>query len=198
MEQDSLRDVRIMEGRWPGTFLRSRARSNLLDSARRAFEEAYDAHKGRLLTLATAMLGDRATAEDVVHDVFAMLAADPSRLDGNAGLTTYLSVCARNRAVDVIRARTRRADREGAYVAARPSSVTVDPAGLTARAEQERLLLKGVAELPAQDRGVVALYIWGEMTFDEIAGLEGVSKSTAYRRYMGALDALRKRLNGGI
>ena len=48
--------------------------------------------------------------------------------------------------------------------------------------------------LPAEQREVLVLKIWGELTFEEIARQLGVPPNTAASRYRYALAALRREL----
>jgi RNA polymerase sigma-70 factor (ECF subfamily) len=53
-----------------------------------------------------------------------------------------------------------------------------------------------LAELPADERQIVVLKIWGGRTFLEIGEILGFSDSTAQRRYAAALENLRERMRG--
>jgi RNA polymerase sigma-70 factor (ECF subfamily) len=48
--------------------------------------------------------------------------------------------------------------------------------------------------LPSQQREVVVLHLWSEMTFCEIASLIGIPSDTAASRYRYALSKLRESL----
>ncbi len=56
------------------------------------------------------------------------------------------------------------------------------------------MLLELVNGLSTSLREVVALRIWGELSFEEIANLQETSKSTAHARYSQALEQLRLEL----
>jgi RNA polymerase sigma-70 factor (ECF subfamily) len=51
-----------------------------------------------------------------------------------------------------------------------------------------------LAELSLADREIVIAYVYGRLTFDEIALLVGISASTARRQYEAALNRLRERI----
>lgn len=51
-----------------------------------------------------------------------------------------------------------------------------------------------LAELPALDREIVVVRLWGELTFDQIANLVAQSTSTVHRRYQRALGELGRLL----
>lgn len=158
-------------------------------------EAAYITHKDRLLTLATAIVGDRAAAEDVLHDVFAGIARDREALSPRSLSGAYLTVATRNRAISLLRSRKV----QNAYIEgeARRRAPGMDgPAEAASRAEEDEALMNLVSALPDELRRVLALRIWGEFGFAEIAEAENVSKSTARMRYVEALNCLKVRLGG--
>lgn len=166
-------------------------------SKRAAFEKAYITHKDRLLTLAAAFTGDRSAAEDVVHDVFASLMRETWRLRDGSNICAYLTVCVRNRAVDLHRKKERHVRHLDQPSGRRPHNATADPAVQAAQDEEAEVILQMVSKLPEQLRQVLSLRIWGELSFQEIAGVEKTTKSTAHARYRQALEKLRRKIIGG-
>ncbi len=160
-------------------------------NVRKAFEDAYRSHKERLLTLATALTGDRGRAEDIVHDVFASLIEEPGRLRNSKNLLGFLAVCARNRAYDLYR-KTKRQDQHTSEIGmVQSDSNPGDPAKQLEKHDEQQVLLGMVNQLPNSLREVVSLRIWGDLTFGEIAELQDTTKSTAHERYRRALEELR-------
>ncbi len=158
---------------------------------RKAFEEAYLAHKDRLLTLALALTGDRNTAEDVVHDVFASLIKETRRLHHRNSLFAFLAVCARNRAYDLYRKTKRENLRPVKIPTLQRDEARDDPGEQLAQSEEKEALLGLVSGLPQGLREVLSLRIWGDLTFEEIARLQKTTRSTAHARYRQALEKLR-------
>ncbi len=72
--------------------------------SRSALERIYEKYLGFLLTIATALLNDVNTAEDVVHDFFVSFAQSAESLRSDGSLKWYLATCVANRARDRIRA----------------------------------------------------------------------------------------------
>jgi RNA polymerase sigma-70 factor, ECF subfamily len=64
--------------------------------------------------------------------------------------------------------------------------------------EADERLFRAIAALPAEQRSVISLRLHGDMTFEEIARLEGVSNNTIRSRYRYALDKLRSSLGVGV
>src|SRR5579871_5582138 len=62
------------------------------------------------------------------------------------------------------------------------------------KAEEQAELVKAVETLPVEQREVLTLKIWGELTFQQIATVTDESPNTVASRYRLALTALRQRL----
>lgn len=150
----------------------------------------YLKYKDTLLTLAKALLGDRVEAEDVVHDVFVAFAQSAGQFQLTGSLRGYLATCVRNRALDRIRARGRNVESMG-----RPIS-TSSPEQRAIQDEELAALQAALSRIPYEQREVIMLHIKGQMTFKEIARLQGIKLSTSLGRYRYGLDKLRSLLNG--
>jgi RNA polymerase sigma factor (sigma-70 family) len=95
----------------------------------------------------------------------------------------------RRRAIDLARREARRNQRELSSVAAATDS-WFDP-GVEQR-ELARVIQDAMAKLPDIYREVIALKIWGDLTFAEIAEVVGIPANTAASRYRYGLEELRK------
>jgi RNA polymerase sigma-70 factor (ECF subfamily) len=60
--------------------------------------------------------------------------------------------------------------------------------------ERRAAIEEALERIPAAQREVLVLKIWGELTFDQIGHELGVSPNTAGSRYRYALAALRQQL----
>jgi RNA polymerase sigma-70 factor (ECF subfamily) len=88
-----------------------------------------------------------------------------------------------------LRSDQRRARREAAVALdgaqhLEPQFTTVD--------EGQQMLAAAVERLPNEQREVVILKIWNELTFAEIGSVLEISQNTAASRYRYALGALKK------
>jgi RNA polymerase sigma factor (sigma-70 family) len=157
---------------------------------REAFSLVYETYVDNLLTLAVSLLGDLGSAEDVVQDVFVNFArsAESFRLTGS--LKGYLATCTANRARDVIRLRNR-SQREALPEADALDGGMVAPSDLAAQKEQHEQLRVALTRLPVEQREALVLRLHGDLTFKEIAAIQGVSLKTVQSRYRYALDKLR-------
>jgi RNA polymerase sigma-70 factor (ECF subfamily) len=126
--------------------------------------------------------------EDVVQDAFLKLyrqARPPEPV------TPWLYRVVRNAAISAARSEQRRRRHEAQ--AARQA-----PAWFLARVES-RLdaaeVTVALERLPAEQREVITLHLWGGLTFAEVAQVVGSSSSSAHRMYAEGLRQLRERLN---
>ena len=143
----------------------------------------YDEHGARLYRYAVLILADPAAAEDVVQDAFCQLARMRER---NAGAITlpYAIRVVRNACYTWLRKRR-----------AHPSEAPLLEAAAPEATEEDRLVLdEAVRRLPPEQREVVALKVFEGFTFQEIAGISGISINTAASRYRYAMAALRRAL----
>lgn len=144
----------------------------------------YDEHGPALLAYACALLRDPSAAEDVLHHVFlnilrgrASVAADPK---------SYLFRAVRNAALNHIRGQSREVElpRDGA------GGVWLEsPDG---SAETGLALQSALKTLPDEQREVVVLKIWAQLTFEEAAAVIGISPNTAASRYRYGIAKLKE------
>ncbi len=59
----------------------------------------------------------------------------------------------------------------------------------------ERNLRRALADLPHDQREIVVLHIWGDLTFSQIADLLSINSNTAASRYRYALGKLRNAMS---
>jgi len=157
----------------------------------------YEKYKTDLLTLAMALLGDLAAAEDVVQDVFLSLLRLSGRLRFTGSLKGYLATCVVNGARNVIRAHKRHPIGELDEADPIPAQ-DIRPDDAAVIEEQLDQLKWALGQLPDPQREVLVLRVYGQMTFKEIARQQGISTNTALGRYRYAIDRLRSMLNSEV
>jgi RNA polymerase sigma-70 factor (ECF subfamily) len=150
---------------------------------REQIRQLYERHGRVLLAYAVTLLRDRAASEDVLHQVFAKLLQGHVAINGTA--VPYLYRAVRNAALN----HRRHVSRE---VSLEPQTAWLEsPPGM----EDVGLALQAALDgLPHEQRAIVVLRIWGQMTFEEAAGALEISPNTAASRYRYALAKLRDRL----
>jgi RNA polymerase sigma-70 factor (ECF subfamily) len=126
-------------------------------------------------------------AEDIVQEAFVRFWRQ-NRDVANRGLL-YATV--RSVALDLIRKDSRRARREAEAFADVPHSVEPQ---FENQDDSLRLLAHAVDRLPHEQREVLVMKIWNDLTFAEIGEALAISQNTAASRYRYALVALKKDL----
>ena len=145
-------------------------------------EALYRLHGPALLLFAAAMTGERSRAQDALHQVFL-------RLMENGNLTealdkkAYLFACVRNAVLNETKHRQRNAELD-------PDAAWFDPPQRDYAAELN--LRRALGALPEEQREIIVLHMWGELTFSQIADLLDISSHTAASRYRYALNKLRE------
>lgn len=148
-------------------------------------ERLYDARAAELILYGRALGLSHSEAEDVLHDTFVALMV---RAEAPAQPEHYCVRAFRNRALNYRRSLWRRVGRE------LESRRWFERApGETA---QERAAMRGLADLPSDQREAIVLKIWHEHTFEEIGALLGLSANTVAGRYRYGLQKLRVALKG--
>jgi RNA polymerase sigma-70 factor (ECF subfamily) len=157
----------------------------------RALADAFDRLAGVVYATALRVLGSGSSAQDVVQDVFVELWRHPDRYDGSRGtLRTFLTVCARHRAHDVIRSELRRAAREEHSERFVPQQREASPVEYVAAAETACAVRDAVKQLPAYQQEVVELAYFRGLSYRDVARATGVPEGTAKSRLRLALARL--------
>jgi len=155
-------------------------------------ETLYDEHASGLFRYARSILANEQAAKDVLQEVFVKVAR--SGMPEVENEKAWLYRLAHNGAVDQLRRSLIRRDYDRAQreetESSGPGNAGCDPD----RAEMGRQLETAVAQLPLEQESVVRLRLWQEMTFQEIATIQGIPLNTAASRFRYALATLRGRL----
>ena len=151
----------------------------------------FELYGPRLLLCARQWTRSAADAEDVVQEAFVRFWRHQRGLPGEPLALLITSV--RRAAYDLARRESRRAVREEF---SESGGEDVEPSFVApVEGEERRAAIEGaLGRLPEEQREVLVLKIWGELTFEQIGAQLEVSANTAASRYRYALGALRKEL----
>jgi RNA polymerase sigma-70 factor (ECF subfamily) len=180
-----------------------------------ALAELYDRYADVVFRAAFRRLGDRQLAEEVVQDTWLTLWDRAELFDPAAGsLVAWLSTIARNRAVDRLRALGRRpgalplsavfptdAGDDRALASSQllmSDESSHDPQLLLDEVELRDTMLGALATIPADERQVLELAYYGDLTQPEIAQRLGWPLGTVKTRTRRALLRLRSLLAEGL
>ena len=155
-------------------------------------ERLYDEHAQPLFAFLLNLTRDEADTRDLLQEIFVKLARGENLLSGVRDERAFLVRLAHNAAIDLMRRRGTRDRTKENFAAERisPFASTDDPDEKLFRDE----LAVALGELPEDQRAVVHLKLWSELTFDAIAAALGISPNTAASRYRYGIDKLRGRL----
>jgi len=165
----------------------------------RALGDLYDRHGAPVYSLALAIVGERADAEEVVVDSFGQAWRTAEQFDPARGsVTAWLATITRTRALDLVRARGRRAraltraavgNSEG--LAAPIAAAGEAPDRGVERQEARRLVERSLAELSEAQRRVIELAYFAGLTQTEIAAELQEPLGTVKTRMRAGLEKLR-------
>ena len=163
----------------------------------RALRQAYEKYKNNLVTLAAALLYDKAAAEDAIHDVFVKLinANDGLKINGNLKGYLYTAVANNCRNKNKSGAIRKMADVDSS---AQPVSNITTPEDMMIFGEQSQALLAAVNQLPYGQREVILLRIYSGLKFKTIAKTQNTTVNTVQGRYRCGLEKLKGLLNGQL
>lgn len=137
-----------------------------------------------LVRFAYRYLHDFGEAEDVMEDTFAVLVVKRKKFEERASLKAYLFAIARNKCVDILRARKR--------FAPLPEQLCApDPHWDVVQNERERALQRGIAKLPAHYRDAIVLTYLEGFSVSETAKILRKSKKQIYNLLARAKRTLK-------
>lgn len=144
-------------------------------------EDLYRLYGGPLLLFALSVCGESSRAQDAVHQVFLKL-METGSIQNALDPKAYLFASVRNVLFNETKFRKRNVPLE-------PDTIWFVPPDRDYAAE---LHLRGaLRSLPDDQRQVVVLHVWGELTFSQVAEVLKISANTAASRYRYALTKLR-------
>ena len=159
------------------------------NAARTAVDDLFRLHAIGLVRFALVLVGDQATAEDVVQEAFLGLYRAWDRVRDPDAVLGYLRTAVVNGARSVHRSRGR----------ARLLRVPYDPPVWSAEAaamdgEDLRAVLAAIARLPQRQREVLALKYYLDLSEHEVAAILRVSRGTVAASGARALATLARQL----
>jgi RNA polymerase sigma-70 factor, ECF subfamily len=172
--------------------------TDLVAQAARGDERAvgvlYDRYGGVLYAVAYRIVGQRADAEEVVVDAFAQAWRDAPRFEATRGsVAAWLTMIARSRALDLVRARSRRERITASAAAEHPGDSPglgdwqADPAGSYDLGERRRQVQRALETLSPPQRQAI-----------ELAFFEGLSQSEIAERLQEPLGTIKTRVRLGM
>ena len=146
-----------------------------------------DRHGPALLLYARQWCRTGADSEDAVQDAFVRFWKSRGRTGaGVRDETAYLFACVRTAALDLARGGERRKRHE--------AGASIFECSPPEREDWREAVEVALEKLPAEQREVLVLKIWGGLTFVQIAEMLAIPRSTAASRHRYALERLEAML----
>lgn len=166
-----------------------------------AFEILSERYSKLIYSVALKTLGKPHDAEDLRQQILVLLWDKAGSWDARRGrLSTWLCSVTRNRAIDMIRSwraqsgmlERYRSESEGRLAGRSPGSAP----SVVSSGEQCKLARRALGCLRPQDRELLSLVYFGELTHAEIARRQGIPLGTVKARVSRALKQLRRIAHG--
>lgn len=156
------------------------------------WKSTFDHLAPQLVLYARQLVDSKADAEDVVQQAFVRWWRRFP--EGDSAHIPLLYAAVRTIALDQRRSDHRRVNREAKseIAVAGENAPAFDPK--PEHKETAAIVDKALQTLPEDQREVITLKLWGDLTFNEIAAMTGSSINTIAGRYRYALQALHKKL----
>lgn len=162
-----------------------------------ALSEFYRQYASMVLALLMKMLGSRAEAEEILQEVFVELWRRAPQYDPTRGsVVAWVVTVARCRALDALRARTRRhGDRQSEYGEG-DAMVTESgrPDVLVSSTRWHQALRQAFQRLSAEQRAVLELSYFQGMSHGQIADTLGLPVGTVKSRILAGMRSMRTML----
>lgn len=161
-----------------------------------AFERVVLRHQAAVYHFALRLLGDGEAASDVAQETFIRAYQAISGFRGGSALRTWLFSICRNLALDELRRRQRRTEREYPLEPLQDASPAwaIDPDAVVdvqaERRELTRRLEEAIATLPEEQRAAVVLKDRHGLSCEEVAQVLGVPVGTVFSRVHRAYKKL--------
>lgn len=164
-----------------------------------ALSALYDRYSRLVYSVALNVVGDGATAEEITQDVFFRIWEKASSYRAEqARVSTWLTSITRYRAIDVLRQRAVRPERDSVGwddlpLSAEPAAPD-DPEETTALRQSQQRVRVALSTLPADQRHALALAYFRGLSHSEIAEQLGEPLGTIKTRIRLGMQKLRELL----
>jgi RNA polymerase sigma factor (sigma-70 family) len=165
-----------------------------------AFERLYRRHELPVWRYLERNVGNHATADELMQEVWFAVARDAPRLAPGARFAPWLFTIARNRMIDAIRVRRPQVSLESLGYEAAPvvqqltTEPSLGPLAAVLAHEEVGVLGRALGELPAEQRDALLLQLEGELSVEEVAAITHSSFETTKSRLRYARNRLRELL----
>lgn len=151
-----------------------------------ALEELVKMYGDSLVRFAFCFLGNSFEAEDVMEDTFATLIVKRKKFIVTAKFKTYLFQIARNKCIDILRARKRTVPLEVNLISA------IDPEAEVALSDKNKLLYECMQQLHNEYRWVLNLIYFEGFSIAEASAILHKNRKQVYNLLARAKSSLKE------
>ncbi|UOB18012.1 RNA polymerase sigma factor [Abyssalbus ytuae] len=140
------------------------------------FSFIVEKYKDMVFTLCLRMLKDREEAEEVAQDTFVKAFKSITKFKGDAKFSTWLYRIAYNACIDNLKSR-KKTIKSDLIDKVNPGDLGEEEnAVLTMeREERKRVIEKAIGNLPEEDRAIITLFYFEELSLHEISSVIGIT-----------------------
>jgi RNA polymerase sigma-70 factor (family 1) len=158
-----------------------------------AYAEIYDRYKGLLFIHAYKRLNNQEEAEDVIHDLFAVLWKKRAEITINTELAGYLYTAVRNRVFKIIAHKQIESDYFASIKYSINEGYCITDHQVRSN-ELAKIIESEISALPPKMREIFILSRQKNLSHKEIANKLNISEQTVSKQITNALKTLRIRL----
>ena len=164
----------------------------------RAFEAIMRHYEPYVLGLLWRMTGDRSKAEDLCQETFLKMLRGLQQFKGDCALKTWIFRVAHNVAADYFRGskhEPEQLEEKGEAVLGTAKQAS-DPHGEVERDQVREAIEQAMGQLSGEQREVLHLFYWGDLSVSEIAAALSVPEGTVKTHLFRGRQALRQKAAG--
>lgn len=154
-----------------------------------AFEQLYARYYDRIYAMARGVVGDADEAADAVQEVFTLLFRNIGRFDRRSRFSTWLFRVAVNRIIQYARRNKKLQRNRPLHEAAGAFAPDEEPGG-------DARVTSAMSKLSPQDRALLVLFYWEDLSLNEIAQAVGCGENAAKTRLYRARERFRAAYEG--
>ena len=154
------------------------------------FDVLVNRHKTRIFRFLFLQLGHLDVAEDLAQEVFLRLFRTPPDAAASGRVSTWLFTITRNCLIDHVRAERRRVQLHNTLMRLKPRDSSLDPVTAAAFQEERTRVAAWFSALPEDQREVLSLRFFADLTVPEIAQITGANIATVKSRLRYGLSKI--------
>ncbi|GIV14943.1 MAG: RNA polymerase sigma-H factor [Armatimonadota bacterium] len=157
-----------------------------------AFEELYHRYQPYVYNVVNGIVQNADDARDVTQDVFLHVYESLSRFRGGSAFSTWLYRVAVNAAITHVRKERRHPQISLDALREFRADIDAEPEQQATRAETQQAVQQMLAQLPEQQRAVLVLRYFQELSLEEIAEVMNCSVAAVKVRLHRARNSFRR------